>query len=132
MLERIELPFELNSRGTTYFILQAPNLSTLARGKTRGVWAVSTATAREINFYAKTSERIVFFFCVRSFLGIYGVAMLQGNSVVQPGPGAALSPEFPIQWARSFRLSMRTAYNLKTANQVCLRRPLISAYHDHV
>ncbi len=115
----MELPFALNSRGTTYFVLQAPNLSTLARAKIRGVWAVNSVSAREINFHAKTSERVVLFFSVRSFLGIYGIATLQGNNVMQPGPNVALSPEFPIVWMRSFRLAMRTAYNLKTVNQVC-------------
>jgi cleavage and polyadenylation specificity factor subunit 4 len=125
----LELPFKKNIN-VSYFILQAPSLVSLARSKKRGVWAVGANTARDMNFAAKTCDAVLMFFVVRSLHGIYGAAVLQGNSVPLPFPGSILTPEFKISWLRTFRVPMKIAYHLRTVTGVHLGRTETDAKLD--
>lgn len=112
MTEQLELPFATTSR-VSYFILQSPDLRSLSVAKRRGVWAVSNRIANDINDAYRTSDHVVFFFSVRPLRGIYGVAKLAGPIPVDPNFQSPMSPEFPIKWLRSIRLSLRSVAQLK-------------------
>lgn len=108
----LELPFPENSR-CQFYILQSPDLRSLSIAKRRGVWAVPSRMAAEMNAARKASGNVVLFFCVRPLRAIYGVAKLMGNIVQASAP---LTAEFPIQWLRSCRVSLSTVAQLKLGN----------------
>jgi hypothetical protein len=68
----------------------------------------------DINNAIASAEYVIIYFCARPLRGIYGIAR-----VVQPIPlgtmglGPAMSPEFPIIWMRTLRLSLRTVAQVK-------------------
>lgn len=108
----LELPFPENSR-CQYYILQSPDLRSLAISKKRGIWAIPSRMTAEMNAARKASDHVVIFFCVRPLRGIYGVAKLTGHI---PPSNAPISPEFSVQWLRNCRLSLATVAQLKLGN----------------
>lgn len=110
----LELPFPENAR-VQYYILQSPDLRSLAIAKRRGVWAVPSRMAAEMNAARKASGNVVLFFCIRPLRGIYGVAKMAGHIQLGP-PGSPLTAEFPIQWLRSCRVRLSTVAQLKLGN----------------
>jgi cleavage and polyadenylation specificity factor subunit 4 len=110
----LELPFAENAR-VQYYILQAPDLRSLAIAKRRSVWMVPARLAAEMNAARKASGNVVLFFCVRALRGIYGVAKLAGP-ITQTPQTAPMSAEFSIHWLRSCRVSLSTVAQLKLGN----------------
>lgn len=107
----LELPFPMASR-CSYFVLQSPDLRSLAVSKRRGIWAVSTRIAAEMNAAFRSSDFVILFFEVRPLRGIYGVAKL--NAIIPPSaPHIPITPEFPVTWLRTFRISLSTVSQLK-------------------
>lgn len=106
------LPFPTTSK-FSYFILQSPDLRSLAISRRRGVWAIPVRMVAEINAAVRSSEHVIAFMSVRALRGIYGVVKL--SSLIPPGPqlGPAMSAEFPVLWIRTMRLSLRTVAQLK-------------------
>jgi hypothetical protein len=107
----LELPFPTNSR-CSYFILQSPDLRSLIISKRKGIWAVPTRIAPEMNASYRSSDHVIIYFSVRPLRGIYGVARMAGQ-IPQAAAGSPLSPEFNIQWLRTLRLSLKTVAQLK-------------------
>lgn len=107
----LELPFPTNSRWS-YFILQSPDLRSLMISKRRGIWAVPTRIAPEMNAAFRNSDHVIIYFSVRPLRGIYGVAKMKGQ-IGQSAPGSPISPDFPIQWLRTMRISLKTVAQLK-------------------
>jgi uncharacterized membrane protein YgcG len=110
----LELPFPTNAK-YSYFILQSPDLRSLMIAKRRGVWQVPTRIAPEMNAAFRSYDHVILYFSVRSLRGIYGVGKMLGQ-VPQSLPGSPISPEFPIQWLRSIRISLKTVAQLKLGN----------------
>jgi cleavage and polyadenylation specificity factor subunit 4 len=104
---------------TTFFILQAPDLASLALSKKRGVWSANMAAARELSVAKEKSEHVIIFFAVNPLYAVYGVAELDPKGVPIPSPPqdmSSLSVDFPVTWLRSFRLSVRTTFQLRLGN----------------
>lgn len=103
---------------TTFFILQAPDLVSLAISKKRGVWSANMAAVRELSFAKEKSEHVVLFFSVNPLFAIYGVAELHPTGLPIPAPldMGDLSVNFPVKWLRTFRLSVRTTFQLRLGN----------------
>ncbi len=110
-LEFSELKLNQNPR-CAYFILQSPDLRSLVIAKRRGVWAVPTRIAQEMNAVFRSMDFVILFFSVRSLRGIYGVAKMAG-SIPTVGHGVPLTPEFPIVWWRTMRVPLSTVAQLK-------------------
>lgn len=108
----LQLPFPAASK-VSYFILQSPDLRSLAISKHRGVWAVPMRMAAEINAAVRSSEHVILYMCVRPLRGIYGICRLAGIIPPMPQLGPAMSAEFPITWIRTLRLSLCTIAQLK-------------------
>jgi hypothetical protein len=108
----LELPFPTTAR-SSYFLLQSPDLRSLAIAKRRGVWSIPTRMAAEINASFRASDHVIFYFSVRSLKGIYGVAKLAS---MIPIANSHMTPEFSITWLRTLRISMRTLAQLKLGN----------------
>ena len=108
------LPFPLTAR-ISYFLFQAPDLRSLVVAKRRGVWSVPNRFAAEINAALRAYDHVVAYMCVRSMKGIYGVIKIAGPVPPQLPHLSHLpmTPEFPIQWMRTIRISMRTTAQLK-------------------
>mmetsp|Transcript_12538 Transcript_12538/g.17210 ORF Transcript_12538/g.17210 Transcript_12538/m.17210 type:complete len:653 (-) Transcript_12538:41-1999(-) len=110
----LELPFtNLSTAKISYFILQSPDLRSLSIARQRGVWAVPMRMSAEINASFRSSDHVIFFFSVRPLRGIYGVARLTNLIPQSANPASPLTPEFPIMWLRSLRLSIRTVAQVK-------------------
>lgn len=103
---------------TSFFVLQAPDLVSLARAMKRGVWSASASTVRELSVAQEKSQHVVMFFSVASLHAMYAVAELDPRGVPIPPPNSplSLSVNFPVKWLRSYRLSVRTTYQLRMAN----------------
>jgi hypothetical protein len=108
---KLELPFPKDSR-CSYFILQSPDLRSLLISKRRGVWAVPTRIADEMNSAYRNSDNVVIYFSVRPLRGIYGVARM-ASPIPPSNNGSPLSAEFPVTWLRTIRISLRTVAQLK-------------------
>jgi hypothetical protein len=108
------LPFSEKAR-ISYFLFQAPDLRACVVSKRRGVWSVPSRLAAEINSALRAYDHVVAFVAVRPLKGIYGVMKIAG--AVTPAPAhlnnMALTPEFPVMWIRTMRVSMRTVAQLK-------------------
>jgi cleavage and polyadenylation specificity factor subunit 4 len=113
--DRLNLPLPPNAK-VSYFLCQAPDLRCLAMSKRRGVWAVPSKNAAEINAAIRSSDVVVLYFCCRSLKGLYGVAKISGAIPIAMNPNALISPEFPVSWIRTTRVSLRTVAQLKTGN----------------
>jgi cleavage and polyadenylation specificity factor subunit 4 len=114
---QLVLPFSKQAR-IAYYLFQAPDLRSLLVSKRRQVWAVSTKMVAEINASLRAYDHVVAYMLVRSLKGIYGVCRISGP--IPGGPGVApangnmsLSPEFPVLWLRTMRVSLRTIAQLK-------------------
>jgi hypothetical protein len=57
-------------------------------------------------------DHVIIFFSVRALRGIYGVALMSGP-IPNVGHGLPLSPEFPVEWIRTMRVSLSTVAQLK-------------------
>lgn len=112
--EPLELPMKPDA-SCTYFILQSPDLRSLVISKRRGVWAVPTRIAQEMNAAYRKLEHVVLFFSVRALRGIYGVARMAGM-IPNVGQGFSLSPEFPVTWWRTMRVPISTVGQLKLSS----------------
>lgn len=108
----LELPFPTGTK-CSYFMLQAPDLRSLAVARRRGVWAVPMRIVAEINAAARASEHVLLFFVVRSLRGLYGVATLAGPIPPPMNPMSPMSGEFAIHWLRSVRVTLKTIAQLK-------------------
>ena len=114
-----DMPLNAASASTSrvaYWLLQAPDLRSLAIAQRRRVWAMNSSKAAEINASYRSCKDVIIFFCVRPLRGIYGLARLEGpvpsfNSQADP-----ITPEFPIKWLRSLRLPLRTVAQVKQGN----------------
>lgn len=102
---------------TAYFVLQAPDLVSLARAMKRGVWSANAAAVRELSVAKDKFEHVLMFFNVGSLYAIYATAELDARGVPIPPPASptSLSVPFPVVWLRSYRLSVRTTYQLRLA-----------------
>jgi len=121
------VPFQ-NSR-IAYFLFQAPDLRSLLVSRRRGVWAVPVRLAADINSALKVSDHVICFFCVRVLRGVYGCAKIVGT--VPPAvPGSVLTPEFPVQWQRLFRVPLRSVSQLKVGQGMFLGKMLSDGRFD--
>jgi hypothetical protein len=111
----LKLPFAEKSK-CQYYILQAPDLRSLAVSRRKGVWAIPTRMAAEMNAAFRASDHVVIFFCVRPLRGIYGVARM--DEMIPPAmiPNLGITPEFRISWLRTMRVSLATVAQLKLGN----------------
>lgn len=107
------LPFSSSAK-VAYFLLCAPDLRSLAQSRRQGKWAVGTALAKEINDAAYSSEHVVFYFYVRSLRGLYGAATTHGGVNMQPSMQCPNLIEFPLQWTKLCRVSIKLVAQLKT------------------
>ena len=112
------LPSIYTDTNTVFFILQAPDLLSLAFAKKCGVWSASAAAVREISIAKEKAEHIIVFFSVNSLFAIYGAAEVDpiGIPIPPPNDPTSLSVNFPIKWLRTYRLSVRTTYQLRLGN----------------
>lgn len=103
---------------STFFVLQAPDLVSLARGMARGAWSANGSTVRELSVAKEKSEHVVLFFSVNTHAAIYAMAELDHISgpILLPDDPNALSMNFPVKWMRTYRLSVRTTYQLRMGN----------------
>lgn len=121
------VPYQ-NAR-VAYFLFQAPDLRSLEVSRRRGVWSVPVRLASEINSALKASDHVVCFFCVRLLRGVYGMAKVAG-AVPPAVPGSVLTPEFPVQWQRLFRVPMRSVSQLKVGQGMFLGKMLSDGRFD--
>lgn len=108
------LPFALNVR-ISYFLFQAPDLRALAVSNQRGVWSVPVKLIAEINSALRAYDHVVAYMSVRHLKGIYGIVKISAQ-VQQPPPHlqhTQMTAEFPVQWLRLVRISMRLVAQLK-------------------
>lgn len=105
-------PFPENSK-ITYFLVQAPDLRSLSISRRRSIWQVSTRIAPEINAAYRACDYAILIFCVRSLKGIYGMARVAGLIKDHMNPNYPLTVEFPVEWIRTFRVSLRSIAQLK-------------------
>lgn len=106
------LPFVKQAR-IAYFLFQAPDLRSLLVSRRRQVWSVSSKLASDINMSLRSYDHVVAYMLVRPLKGVYGVVRIAGPIVPGPAPHPALTPEFPVTWLRSMRVSLRTLAQLK-------------------
>jgi cleavage and polyadenylation specificity factor subunit 4 len=113
-----ELPFPVavaSSNKVSYFLLQSPDLRSLAIAQRRGVWQVSERISMLINESFKTSQHVILFFCVRPLRGVYGVARME-SPVPPTSPIPNMTGEFSIKWLRSVRVGLKTIAQIKLGN----------------
>ena len=108
----LQMPFPTTAK-FAYFILQSPDLRSLAISKRRGSWAVPMRMVNEMNHALRSFEHVILYMSVRPLRGIYGVCRMSNMIPPMPQVGPAMSAEFPVQWLRSLRLSLRTIAQLK-------------------
>jgi hypothetical protein len=100
----LQLPFPHSDR-CAYFLMHAPDLRSLAIAKSKGTWLTSSKVINEMNHSLNSvGERVLVFFSVAALKGIYGIAML---TTTIPAPSTPTPTEFPIQWLRCMRISIK-------------------------
>jgi len=122
-----DVPFQ-NAK-LAYFLFQAPDLRSLAVSRRRGVWAVPVRLAAEINSCLKSFDHVVAFLSVRPLRGMYGLVKITGT-VPPAKAGSALTPEFPVEWLRLFRVPHRTVSQLKVGAGMFLGKMLSDGRFD--
>lgn len=121
------VPFQSERLG--YFLFQAPDLRALDVARRRHIWAVPVRLAAEVNAALKSCDHVVAFFCVRALRGIYGLAKIM-DKISPAMPGSSLTPEFPIQWMRTFRVPLRTVAQLKVGQGMFVGKMLSDGRFD--
>lgn len=131
MDQPLVLPFNINSKAA-YFLLHSPDLRSLSVSKKRGVWSVSTKMAIEINNALKSGEIVVIFFVVKAWKGIYGIARLEGNNFIPTMSMrySYLSPEFPINWMKMLRISLKLVAQLRMSAGMSIGRTTLDGRID--
>lgn len=105
------VPFPKTTK-VAYFLFQAPDLTSLAVSKRRGVWSVTVRMAATVNAAFKSHEYVVAYMASRTYRGIYGVVLIKG--IIPPAQaGSHMTPEFPVKWIRTMRVATRTIAQMK-------------------
>jgi cleavage and polyadenylation specificity factor subunit 4 len=125
MNEPLKLP---SIKSSAYFLIQAPDLRSLYVSFQRGVWAVPTKIAIDMNTKLQRHENVYIFFCVKPLHAIYGIARMRskeaGGLIPPSAPMIPLSPEFPIEWLRLIRLPLKICAQFKFSDSVPIGRSL--------
>jgi cleavage and polyadenylation specificity factor subunit 4 len=95
-----------------YFMVHSPDLRSLVVSRRRRVWMLPVTVALEVNKAMGTSEKVILFFFCKPLGGLYGFAQVMAP-IPPPPPGYPISPEFPVMWLRTSRLSLQLVSHLK-------------------
>ena len=66
-----------------------------------------------MNAALRAHDHVIIYFLVRALKGLYGVARLGGAI---PSTLTSMTPEFPVIWMRTQRISMRTVSQMKVGS----------------
>ena len=131
MNEDYTLPFSVSSKAS-YFICHAPDLRSLVISKRRNCWSISNRFVTDFNTSFTQSDHVLLFFVVRSFRGVYGLARME--SLIPPPPlghvAPLMSPEFPISWIRTCRVSLKLIAQLRMSGGLSLGRTTVDGRID--
>lgn len=95
-----------------YFIAHSPDIRSMVVSRRRGVWAMPVTAAAEVNLALQSSVDVILIFFVQSLNGVYGCAKVKG-AIPPPNPMIPISPEFPVEWIRTTRISLKMVSPLK-------------------
>eukprot|EP01041_Mallomonas_annulata_P014216 gene14216-30239_t len=123
------LPFSIKAN-ITYFLCHAPDIRSLSIAKRRQIWSIHSKFVAELNTAYKTSEHVIIFFALRPLKGVYGVAKMNGPIPPSVHRTAILSPEFPILWMRTLRLSLKMIAQLKMSSGMSIGRSMTDGRID--